>query len=209
MKHFLVSATLVASVLIAHGELYSFSAITANDPLGAAQLTGESQLLLEVSPTGTGQASLVFSNTGPAPSVISQIYFDFIPDLKLEITTINNGDGVEFDLNHRTSGNLPSGHGLDVPFLSDLSVTAQSPKPVKGINPCENLELMMDYDSSYDLTELLLTEELRIGLHVQSFTGGYSESFINKTTHQEAIPEPGTLPILFSGAFVLRWFRQR
>ena len=209
MKHLLVTATLVAAVLAARGELYSFTSITANDPSGFAPSAGESQLILDVSSTEEGQVSLVFSNSGPAQSAISQIYFDFDPDLKLELATIINGEGVAFKPVQGKGETLPAGKDLDMAFLSDFSVVAKNPKPVEGINPYESLELVLNYDDAYDLLDALANETLRIGLHVQAFTGGYSESFVNKPTHQEVIPEPGTLSILLTGAFILRWFRKR
>lgn len=148
MKHLLVAATLVAAALTTRGELYSFSAITANDWSGSAPAAGESQLLLEVSPTDEGRAKLVFSNAGPIQSTITQIYFDFVPDLNLELASITHGDGVVFKPVHGKGGNLPAGKDMDMAFISDLSVIAQNPKPAKGINPYESLELVLDYGDS-------------------------------------------------------------
>jgi hypothetical protein len=209
MKHFLVTATLVLSVLAVRGELYSFTAITANDTSGFAQLTGESQLLLEVSPMGSGQANLIFSNNGPEHSVLSQIYFDAVPELNLSVTAINNGSGVGFQLDPNKPKNLPAGQGLDVIFISDLTLSARNPQPANGISPYESLELILKYDDTYDLVGALANKDLRVGLHVQGYASGYSESFLNGENPQETVPEPGTISILFVGAFVLRWFRQR
>lgn len=208
MKYLLVISALAVSVLVARGELFAFSAITSNDSNGHAQATGESQLHMDVSSLGTGQASLVFSNTGPEASVISSIYFDFVPELNLSLVAINDGDGVDFQTCRVRPRNLPAGQGLDHVFISDLGVAAGNPKPCKGINPYESLELIMSYDASYNLFGALGNEDLRVGLHVQGFAGGYSESFISIHTGEETVPEPGTLSILLVGGFVLRWLRR-
>ena len=67
----------------------------------------------------------------------------------------------------------------------------------------------MNFDASYDLLSALGNESLRVGLHAQSFSGGYSESFINVLSGQDVIPEPGTIPLLLFGGFILRRFRIR
>jgi hypothetical protein len=204
MKHLVVIVALAAAALAAHGELFSFSAITANDMNGCAQSTGESQLYMDVTSLGTGQASLVFTNAGPEASAISGIYFDFIPELSLSLATINNGYGVDFQTSPVKPKNLPGGQDLDPVFICDLSVGAKGPGPLKGINPYESLELIMNYDASYDLLSALGSEYLRVGLHAQSFSGGYSESFINVLSDPHGIPEPGTIPLLLAGGLILR-----
>ena len=91
MKHLLVAAILIASALVARAELFAFQAITSNDPSGYAQFAGESQLYMDVTLLGTGQASLVFTNAGPEDSVVSRINFDFVPELGLNLVAINDG----------------------------------------------------------------------------------------------------------------------
>jgi hypothetical protein len=208
MKRLLITAVLCTAVWAARGEWYSFSAITSNDPAGFAPSAGETQLYLGISPLSDGQASFVFTNTGPAQSSVSQIYFDFAPALHLGLEAINNGPGVDFEVPHRDQENLPGGKTLENRFLSDLGISADNPAPFNGINPDEGLELRMSYNGAYDLFDAIENEELRIGLHVQSFAGGYSESFVNTRAHLDTIPEPGTLSILLAGGFVLRWIRR-
>lgn len=203
MKHLLVAAALVASTLVARAEVFSFYAITSNDSSGYAQFTGESQLYMDVTLLGTGQASLVFTNAGPEDSVVSRINFDFVPELGLNLEAINDGNSVEFRTSPTNPGNLPGGQRLDNAFVSDLSVAAKNPGPKNGLNPYDSVELVIGYDDSFDLFGALENENLRIGLHVQSFTGGYSESFVN------VIPEPGAVSMLLGGGFVLYWCKAK
>jgi len=104
MKHLLVAAILGVSALVARAELFAFCAITSNDSSGYAQFVGESQLYMDVTLLGTGQASLVFTNAGPADSVVSCIYFDSVPELSLNLVAINDGDGVQFQ---KSPGHTP------------------------------------------------------------------------------------------------------
>lgn len=201
MKRLFVVTVLLFSSLTARAELFSFYAITSNDPSGYAQSVGESQLYMDVTLLGMGQVSLVFTNAGTDAAVLSRIYFDYFPELNLSLVAINDGNGVEFQAGKINPGNLPAGRGLESIFISDLGVASQNPAPKKGLNPYDSLELTMAYDESIDFLGALGNEDLRIGLHVQSFEGGYSESFVN------VIPEPGTLPLLFVGSLVLRWVR--
>ncbi len=201
MKHLLITAVLVISSLVARAELFTFYAITSNDASGYAQFVGESQLYMDVTLLGMGQISLVFTNAGPEDSVVSRIYFDFVPELSLKLVAINDGNGVEFRVTPVNSGNLPAGQGMDNMFISDLGIASQNPSPRNGINPYDSVELIMSYDDSYDFLGSLGNENLRVGLHVQSFTGGYSESFVS------VVPEPTTLPLLFIGSLSLRWLR--
>ncbi len=201
MKHLLVVAALILSPLATRAELFSFYAITSNDSSGYAQFVGETQLYMDVTLLEMGQVSLVFKNDGSEDSVVTRIYFDFAPELNLGLVAINEGSGVDFKASPVNPNNLPAGRGMESIFISDLGVAADNPSPKKGINPNDNLELIMSYDDSYNILSALGNEDLRVGLHVQSFEGGHSESFVN------VIPEPGTLPLLCLGSLALRWLR--
>jgi hypothetical protein len=207
MKFFAAIAALAVSLTCVQAELYSFSAITANDTNGLAQTTGEQQLYMDVTLLGAGQSSLVFTNTGPEISFISAIYFDFVPELDLTIGAIHDGGGVNFRMGPAKPENLPGGKGVDDVFIADLSTHATKPTSSKGINAYESLELIMNYDAAFDLIDALADKDLKVGLHVQGFAGGYSESFINRNDPGVTIPEPGTLSFLIAGGLILRRLR--
>ena len=201
MKHLLIVAALILSSLATRAELFSFYAITSNDSSGYTQFVGETQLYMDVTLLEIGQVSLIFKNDGPEDSVVTRIYFDFLPELNLSLVAINDGNGVDFKATPVNPKNLPAGRGMESIFISDLGVAAENASPKHGINPNATLELIMNYDSSYDILGALGNEDLRVGLHVQSFESGDSESFVN------VIPEPGTLPLLCLGSLALRWLR--
>jgi hypothetical protein len=193
MKRLLITAALVMASLSAECEVFSFNAITENDPSGYAQSIGESQLFMDVTLLGLGQASFVFANTGPANASVSQIYFDYLPSLDISLDAINDGNGVDFVSSPVRPENLPGGKSLPIPFIAEWGVAARNPH--QGINPNENLELIIQYDASYDLLGSLGNQNLRVGMHVQSIgCGEYSESFVN------TIPEPASMGMLCAGS---------
>jgi hypothetical protein len=199
----LLNITIVCLLLpCAYADWFDFTAITANDPSGFSQYVGESQLQMEVVLNENGQIRILFVNKGPKDSSVSQIYFDFTPEINLSLVSIGNIEGVAFSSRHVKPNNLPGGESIFAVFDSDLAVGALNPAPKNGINPGESLQLIMDYNSSYDIFDALANEDLRVGLHVTSLDV-YSESFVN------VVPEPATLPLLLSGTVALRWLRVR
>ncbi len=204
MKTLIIAALVATSPLMANAELFRFYAITSNDPSNPA--IGESQLLMDVTETGAGQVSVLFTNTGPEQSAISDIYFDtpdVAPPFNLAIAQIINGSGVQFIEGARPQ-NLPAGMDPLIAFCSDEDLGATSPPPKNGINPYESLLLELTYTDTYSFIDLLGSGELRVGLHVISMgTSADSESFIN------VIPEPGTASMLAAGSAFLISFRRR
>ena len=192
----------IAGLLLptARAEWFDFNAITANDPSGFSRYVGQSQLHMEVVLFEEGQIRLLFVNDGREESSVSQFYFDFSREINLSLASIGNADGVSFTSENVKPGNLPSGKSIFTAFESDLAVGPANPGPKNGINPGESLELIMNYNSSYDIIDALANEELRVGLHVIRL-GEYSESFVN------VVPEPATLPLLLSGTIAMRWLR--
>lgn len=200
MKKLLLIASLGLLLPVVHADWFSFYAITENDSSGFSQYVGESQLHMEVVLYDEGQVRVLFVNDGKEDCAVARIYFDYSPEISLSLAGIINSDGVYFTDQHTNPNNLPSGKSIQSVFINDLAVGAANPSPKKGINPGESLELILDYDSSYDIIDALANEDLRVGLHVISL-GEYSESFVN------VIPEPATLPLLLSGTIAMRWLR--
>lgn len=200
VKRLLIIGMIGLLLSAAHAEWFDFNAITDNDPSGFSQYVGGSQLHMEVVLYEEGQTRFTFVNDGLEESSLSQIYFDFIPEINLRLASIGNSPGVSFTSQNVSPNNLPGGNGIFTAFESDLALGATSPSSKNGINPGESLELIMNYNSSYDIIDALANANLRVGLHVISL-GPYSESFVN------VVPEPATLPLLLSGTIAMRWLR--
>jgi len=74
-----------------------------------------------------------------------------------------------------------------------------------GINPNEWLGITFDLkpDKTFgDVTGNLACGQLRIGIHVQGYASGGSESFVN-------VPEPATVTLLSAGLGIVTLLRRR
>lgn len=211
----LVLAFLLVPALSQAGVIYGFKAITSNN--AANVLAGEAQLTVEVSAYGTNQVLFSFRNAGPAVCSITDVYFD--DGTLLGIASINNEPGVSFS--QGGSPPNPPGHS-SINFNTSAGFLADSDSPVSsnGVNPGESLGIVFNLLSgvSYDNTLAALrlslgspgvdvTDGLRIGIHVQAFGDGGSESFVNGPPR--LVPEPGVLMLLGSGLVGLAVFNRR
>lgn len=174
--------------------LIGFDCLTNN--LAGDCTIGEAQLFVDVTDAGGGQVSFYFTNTGPAASSITDVYFD--DGSLLGIATINQAVGVSF-AQGASPPNLPGGEEADPDFETTAGFLADSDPPVQpnGVNPGEWLEIVFNLVGGGTFADVLseLTDgTLRIGIHVQGYGSGGSESLINVPA-----PEPGTLALVGLG----------
>jgi hypothetical protein len=156
-----------------------FYCITNN--LAADCATGEAQMSVDVSDLGGGQVSFLFSNAGPNASSITDIYFD--DGTLLGIASVNSGPGTDF-AQGASPPNLPGGESISPPFETTTGFLADSEPPVQpnGANPGEWVEIVFDLAGGGTFADVLaeLTNgDLRIGIRVQGYAGGGSESLVN------------------------------
>lgn len=169
---------------------YGFSNISANSIANAA--AGEEQLSVDITAEGLHQVLFTFHNEGPAASSITDVYFD--SDSLLSIHAISGSSGVQFSLG-ATPGNLPSANNASPFFETGSGLSADSDPPVQlnGVNPGEWLGILFDMKSGVsfdDIVQDLLEGSLRIGIHVQGFVGGGSESFVSPENRH--VPDAGS-----------------
>ena len=181
-----------------------FYGITNDNPDNIA--IGEDQLFVEVT-NGGPSVTFTFYNVGSSQCTITDVYFD--DGTLLEITGLidrDEGTGGDLDVDfsqHASPGNLPGGGDMADPFVTTAGFSADAvPPPAwEGVDPGESLGVVFSLtsgDINLVLQELLDTT-LRIGIHVQNFDGGGSESFVN-----EPVPEPATMALLGLGVLLLR-----
>jgi len=186
------------------GMSYGFGAITANNV--ADTVMGESQLSMMVSSgPGINQISFTFMNVGPNAMSIADIYFDDRGVLA-DIASIDDSDpGVSFS-EGATPGNLPAANNASPAFVASVGLTADSNPPVQpnGVNPGETLTIICNLMGGVVFDDAIAALnnglDLRVGIHVQGFSSGGSESFVN-------VPTPGSVALLGLGGFAA--FRRR
>lgn len=168
-----------------------FDCIT-NNAAGDCSI-GEAQLTVDVTDPGGDQVLFTFSNAGPAASVIADVYFD--DGSLLQIASILNTPSMVAFSESADPPNLPGASNASPPFQATFSADADAPAPTNGVNPGESLGILFDLQTGTTFADVLADladGSLRVGIHVQSFATGGSESFVN-------VPGPGPLTLLALG----------
>lgn len=192
---------------------YGFGAITANSKIDPA--IGESQMFVTVSEFAPDQVLFYFVNQGPQESSITDVYFDDGTLLGIALL-IDADDGKGGDPNVDFSQgasppNLPGGNKADPPFEVTAGFLADSDAPTQsnGVNPEEFLGIVLHLlkgGTIRNVLEELESGELRIGIHVQGFADGGSESFINNSV---PVPVPGAVFLGALGLGMVGWAKKR
>jgi hypothetical protein len=204
---------LIAGLLLAtqvQAFTLSFYGITGNDSSGSAVADGMANLKMQVIDIGSDKVSFKFSNNSNFSS-LTDVYF--ADGALLGISGIHSSSGVKFS-SGASPGDLPGGQDITTPFNTTAGFLADSdaPVPKNGVQNSDatNEWLAIDFqllptktfaDVVTALTLPVGSDWLRVGLHVQSFASGDSESFINNPV--VAIPEPDDYVLFLAGLGLL------
>lgn len=185
----------------AHAETFHFCCITGNNATDCA--TGEAQLSVDVTAFAANQVLFTFSNTGPAPSSITDVYFDDRPLLGIA-GLIDADDGVGGDPGVDFSqlanpSDLPGRNMMSAcnpdKFETTEAFSADSDPPTRpnGVDPQEFLGVVFELKNGTlaNVIRNLRNGSLRIGIHVQGFSGGGSESFVTSRPDVPTLSEWG------------------
>ena len=169
--------------------------------IGQAQL----QVTSSAGP-GANQVSFTFTNSGPDDASITDIYFDDDAGALLAIASFIETGDVDFGVNASPPG-LPAGNNASPAFDDTGGISADSDPPVQpnGVNPTESLTIIADLAAGIsfaDVEAALANGSLRIGIHVQGFQTGGSESFVS------TVPEPSAA-LLLAAPLLGLWLRSR
>jgi hypothetical protein len=196
----LACMVLAASAVPAFGDVFGFAPVTANTVANTG--AGMAQLTMSVDPAPAGRVSFTFMNAGPLLCSITDVYFDD-SDLVASLFSITNMTGVSFSQG-AAPPNLPGGNMLSPAFSTSTGLSADSNPPAQpnGVNPGEQLSLTMTLNPGKTFGDVIAAlnvggSALRVGIHVQGFADGGSESFINQ------VPAPGAAALLGLGALAV------
>jgi hypothetical protein len=195
--------------------IYGFTGVTNNKVADTA--TGAAQLFVGVSDASVGgqnRAAFRFFNLGPAASSIADVYFD--DGSLLGIASITSSAGVSFSQG-ASPGNLPGGNGINFATTAGFLADSDAPVQPNGVNPGESLTITFNLINGNTFADTLAAIEqglalgstsnqpgqptnLRIGIHVQGFDGGGSESFVNGPPRTPVVPLP---PAVIAGTVLM------
>jgi hypothetical protein len=191
-----LTLALTAAASTASATTLGFGPCISNN--NAANCAVGSQLAVTVAAgPGAGQVSFTFTNSGPTASSIADIYFD--DGTLLGIASIVNTPGVSFTAG-ASPGNLPAASNASPAFVTTAGFSADSDAPTQpnGVNPGESVTIIFALTAGgtlQDVLDELADGRLRIGIHVQGYADGGSESFVNTP-----LPEPSLALLLALGA---------
>jgi hypothetical protein len=193
--------------------MIGFYGITANDPGGIARADGEANLKMAVIDLGTNGVGFRFTNDSEVSS-LTDVYFDdgallAISSISSSGFTTQPNTGVRFSAG-AAPGNLPGGNAVSPAFATTAGFSADSDAPVfhYGVQNSDAtgewlaIDFALQAGKTYADVLAALTlpaggDWLRVGVHVQGFAGGFSESFVSIPVTM--IPEPGRFALMLAG----------
>lgn len=200
MRAFVVLAVAALSQ-VAAAQTYGFDCVT-NSSAGNCSV-GESQLQVTVSGPAISQALFTFTNVGAASMSLADVHFE--DGSLLGIASIVNGAGVSFS-QFASPQNLPGGNAIGFVTTSGFSADSDPPVQPNGVNPGETLGILFNLQAGRTFSDVnsdLASGELRIGVHVQGYSNGGSESFVNLAS---PVPEAPASLYLLSAIGIAAYF---
>ena len=198
----LFTRVLCAALLLlsaqSYAATYGFNVITNNGSYGTSF---ESMLEVDINSVG-GNVAFTFRNlNADFQPYINGVYFDDNASVLSNYVSFPSSGDVVYQTK---TTNLPAGNTIG--FDADWSFVADPPPTQNGINGGEEgtfVFSLLGGASFDDLIAAIGTGDLRLGIHVQGFRDGSSESYVNE------VPEPSTYLLLAMGIIGLMAYRKK
>lgn len=228
MIHVAIRQTLAVSVLAAASlflsnaafavasSTYSYSFVGVTNTSSGNTASGVASLAVEVIDLGYSskeQANQVaFKFTNASSSSLTDVYFD--DGTLLGIAKITDSGSTVAFTQFADPKNLPGATNLNPDFQTTVGFSLDSNAqgggvPANGVSAGEWLTVTFNLQSGQAYASVLNaltlpnsggTGDLRIGLHVQSFSSGSSESFVNTPNGVASpVPEAQTTAMMLAG----------
>lgn len=200
IKAVALSAAMAFSAIAANAATYNFVGVTNNNATNTT--TGQNQLSVNVLDLGSGNVSFTFNNSGPLAASIADVYWDDQAGTLGTMGATTSSSGVSFSQG-AAPPNLPGGQNIG--FSATASADSNPPAQPNGVNPGEWLTIVWSLISGATYGDVLAalnlggdqSGSLRVGIHVQGFSDGGSEAFVNGT------PPPAPVPVPAAGLLLM------
>jgi PEP-CTERM motif len=192
-------------IVLSDANPYSFDCITDNQARNCAII--ENQLQANIGSYGSF-VGFLFTNSGPAASSLTDVYFDDPLGLLGSPTYIVQSSGVKFTKSC-SPATLPGDQAYQ--FMTSYCAESTSPFITNRVNPGESLlsaYTLQGTTTAANVFEAIADGQFEIGINVLGFSGGGSESehlIPEDVVSGIETPEPGSLFLLGSGlALIVR-----
>lgn len=197
----LAAVALLLSAVNTNAATVNFIGVNANE------VNVSSQLSMQVTQTGNNVDFKISNANGGLVMFVGHIYFDFLnTNLFTSLTQTGQLGQVSFTGHASSSQNFPEGNNISFSTNADADRNGGAGN---GINVGEYVILSAVLSSNTDIMSLLSTGGLRVGLHIQGYASGGSDSYVSSVTTPSTVPVPAAAWLFMSGLGLFGIARKR